>query len=121
MPVPYHKLKPKDRYTLRQAAEVGNMLQVRCLVCMRPAQVFLASDLVQLLGPDADANAPPFDCVRCGTTEFVQVTLRTPFDAEVGKLIVRRLLRIDRVPRWRNMLYEPGAPQEDDHTSGQPQ
>ena len=79
VPAPYHKLKPKDRYTLRQAAGVGNMLQVSCLACMRPAQVFLASDLLQLLGPDADAKAPPFECRRCGTMEFVQVKLRTPF------------------------------------------
>lgn len=120
MPVPYHKLKPHDRYTLQQAAAVGNMLQVRCLSCLRPAQVFLASDLIQVLGPEADAYAPPFACATCGTTEFVQVKLRTPFDAEVGKLMVRRLVRIDRVPRWRNMLYEPKPRPEPDPGSEQP-
>ena len=85
MPVPYHKLKPMHRYTLAQAAAVGNMLQVRCLACLRPAQVFLASDLARLLGEHADANAPPFPCSKCGSREFVQVKLRTPFDADVGR------------------------------------
>ena len=107
MPVPYHKLKPTRRYTLGQAADVGNMLQVRCLVCLRPAQVFLARDLEHLLGDHADANAPPFPCSKCRSLEFVQVKLRTPFDADVGKLIIRRLVRIDKVARWRNEPYEP--------------
>lgn len=110
MPVPYHKLKPGQRYTLAQAAAVGSMLQVRCLVCLRPAQVFLASDLAQLLGDDADAYGVPFPCSKCGSREFVQVKLRTPIDAEVGKLIIRRLVRIDQVPRWRNEPYEPRPP-----------
>ena len=107
MPAPYYKQKSKHRYTLREAARHGNMLQVRCYVCLRPAQVFLASDLLQLLDEQCDAYAPPFPCPRCGSADFVDVQLRTPLDAEVGKLIVRRLVRIDKIPRWRNEPYEP--------------
>jgi hypothetical protein len=102
-------LKPNQRHNLGQSAKVGNMLQARCLLCLRPAQVFLASDLAQLLGEDADAYAVPFPCGECGSHEFVQVKLRTPVDADVDKLIIRRLVRIDKVARWRNEPYEPEA------------
>lgn len=120
MPVPYHKLKPNQRYTLAQAAAAGNMLQVRCYLCLRPAQVFLASDLARLLGDDADAYAVPFPCGECGKTEFVNVKLRTPFDADVGKLIIRRLVRIDKVARWRNEPYEPKPRRAADPPSSPP-
>jgi hypothetical protein len=72
---------------------------------MRPTQVFLASDLVQVLGPDADAYAVPFPCGECGSRDYVHVKLKTPYDEDVGKLVVRRLVRIDRVPKWRNEKY----------------
>lgn len=66
-----------------------------------------SSDLAQLLGEDADAYVPPFPCGRCGQTEFVNVKLRTPVDADVDKPIIRRLVRIDKVARWRNEPYVP--------------
>lgn len=119
MPVPYHKLKPGKHYTLREAASVGNMVLVRCYLCHRPAQVFLASDLIQILDPDRDAYLPPFPCGKCGSTEFVNVQLRTPVDADIDKLVVRRLVRVDLKPIWRNERYV-FTPRRPDPTSDPP-
>lgn len=119
MPVPYHQLNPKDRYTLGEGAKDGMLLQVRCMLCMAPAQVFLAEDLVQLAGAGHDFYEPFQACPRCKTAEFVRVKLRTPYDVDVGKLMVRRLVRIDLRPRWRNELFEP-KPRPPDPPSSPP-
>lgn len=114
MPTPHHLKNlavPANRYTLAEAAADGLLLSLRCARCRRPPVLFLASDLVQVLGPDRDCfHPPPFPCSKCQSGERIEVTVRTQQDAAVGKLVVRRLAGIKRVAVWKNELLgdQPG-------------
>ncbi len=75
--------------------------------------IFLASDLVQVLRPDQDCFwPPPFPCSRCGVDRYIEVKLRPQEEAAVGKLVVRRLRGIRRVPVWGDELLgdSPATP-----------
>jgi hypothetical protein len=79
---------PGAAYTLRHAAEAGQLVVVRCRPCRAPAVRFLASDLARLLNPNREADAPPFPCSRCGRIDYVKLHLPSPGD--YGHLVVRR-------------------------------
>lgn len=108
MPTPHHLKNlavPGNRYTLKEAASQGLMLSLYCSRCRRPAAIFVASDLVQVLPPDLDCFAPPvFACSKCGTDRYIETKMRVPDAAAVGKLMVRRLVGVRRVPVWRDEL-----------------
>jgi hypothetical protein len=102
MPTPYPKAHryPGQGWTLRQAAEMGQLVRVRCNLCHRGA-TYLASDLVQVLGPNRDARAAPFPCGKCRKVEYIEVRLSLPEPADYGVLMVRRPRRQERLI-WRN-------------------
>ncbi len=106
MPTPHHLKNlaiPSNRYTLREAANNGQILSLRCLQCFRPPVLFLAADLVKVLGPGRDCFIPPpFPCSKCGNSEAIEVKLRQQEEAAVGRLVIRWLVRIKSVPVWRN-------------------
>ncbi|RYE11410.1 MAG: hypothetical protein EOP22_00705 [Hyphomicrobiales bacterium] len=106
MPTPHHLKNlaiPSNRYTLREAASQGQILSLRCLRCFRPPVLFLASDLLQVLDPGRDCFIPPpFPCSKCGDSDAIEVKLRPQEEAAVGRLVIRRLSHIKRVPVWRN-------------------
>ena len=117
MPTPYHQQNlaiVRNRYRLGEAAAAGLMISVRCLLCRRKGVVFLASDLLQVFDRDRDAYEPPFPCSGCRTGDYVEVKLRAPDDAAVGKLVIRRLVGIRTTPIWRNETLgdhrEPAPP-----------
>jgi hypothetical protein len=94
-----------NRYRLAEAASLKLLLEVRCARCRRTPVVFLASDLVQVFDPNRDCFDPPlFPCSGCGSERYIEVKLRAPEDGAVGKLTVRRLQGIRKVPVWRNEL-----------------
>ena len=106
MPTPHH-LKNlgvyANRYRLAEAAQAGLILSITCKRCRRPPVLFLASDLAQVLDPNRDCFIPPpFPCSKCGRSEFIEIKLRSQEEAAIGKLIVRRLTGIRKVPIWRN-------------------
>ena len=106
MPTPHH-LKNlavyANRYRLAEAAQENLIVSLRCTNCRRPAVLFLATDLVKVIDPDRDCFIPPpFPCSRCKRADRIEVKLCTQEDAAVGKLVVRRLAGIKRVPVWRN-------------------
>ena len=105
MPTPHHLKNlavPYNRYSLAEAAKQRLMLAVRCARCRRPPVLFLASDLMQVLDPARDCLQAPFPCSKCGSPDYVQVKLRSQDEAAIGRLVVRRLIRIKRVPVWKN-------------------
>jgi hypothetical protein len=108
MPTPHHLKNlavPGNRYTVREAASEGLIVSIRCTRCRRPPVLFLAADLAQVLDPGRDCfYPPPFPCSRCGETERIEVKLRSQDEAAVGKLLIRRLAGIRRVPVWRDEL-----------------
>jgi hypothetical protein len=116
MPTPHHLKNlavPGNRYTLKEAAAQGLMLSLFCARCRRPATLFLATDLVQVLPPSLDCfQPPPFACSKCETDRYTEVTLRAQEAAAVGKLVVRRLAGIKQVPVWRDELLgdSPATP-----------
>lgn len=79
MPPPPHlqKTYPGKTHLLKHAAEWGQTITVKCNLCRRTG-VFLATDLIGLLDPERPALAPPFNCPRCRTDEFMRVTLNSP-------------------------------------------
>ncbi len=116
MPTPHHLKNlavPGNRFTLRQAAGQGLMLSLRCTRCRRAPVVFLAVDLVQVLDPGIDCFVPPpFPCSACGTDRYIEVRIRPQEESAVGKLKVRRLAGIRRVPVWRDeLLGDTPSPQ----------
>lgn len=114
MPTPHHLKNlavPGNRFTLRQAAALRLLISLRCRRCHKPPTIFLASDLVQVLDPTRDCFVPaPFACSRCGVDRYIEVTLRTLDAAAIGKLPVRRLAGIRKVPVWRDELLGDTPP-----------
>ena len=108
MPTPHH-LKNLgvygNRYRLAEAAREGLIVSVQCTHCRRPPELFLASDLVQVLDPNRDCFfPPPFPCSRCGRDDRIEVKLRAQDEAAIGRLAVRRLAGFRKVPIWRDAL-----------------
>jgi hypothetical protein len=83
--------------TLRQAAEDGMVVELRCNLCRRRV-TYLAHDLLRVCSPDHPVHVPPFPCGRCRTTEYVSTRCRIPLLEEYGKLAIRRPLR--QVWKW---------------------
>jgi hypothetical protein len=102
MPEPPHLQKryPGQNHLLRHAAEQNQLVIVKCNLCRRGV-TYLATDLVQLLDPNRLALEIPFPCSRCGTTEFMRVTLTSPFAGDWGNLEVRRPGPVRRIQTWR--------------------
>jgi hypothetical protein len=67
------------------AAGNHELIRALCILCFRGV-TYLASDLVQILDPNRDAQAPPFQCGRCGTEEHIKVTLRMPEPGDYGAI-----------------------------------
>ncbi len=102
MPVSFPPVHPyPGTYrTLGDAARDNFLIVMRCNGCHRMIH-FIASDLAKIVGHDHYAHIPPFECARCRTTEFIDMTLKHPSAEDIGKIVVRR-------PRtrvhWRNAL-----------------
>lgn len=100
MATPYWKLPHRKRHHLRTAAQIGELVVVRCNLCHR-AVTYLSADLAELLGPDRDAYEPPFPCSKCGKRDYVVVKLRMPEPADYGNLVIRRPGKVLQVQTWR--------------------
>lgn len=98
---------PGKAHLLKHAAEQGQLVFVKCGRCRRRA-VYLASDLMALLGPERDALEPPFACSRCGTPEHIRVDCRVHFSDEVGHLLIRRPGPVRRTQLWRTVKLGEG-------------
>ena len=93
----------RKRYRLQDSAANHELVTALCMLCFR-SQTYLASDLVQILDPSRDAQAPPFRCGRCGTEEHIKVTLRMPEPGDYGAIQVRRPAGVRRTQLWKTVL-----------------
>jgi len=105
MAEPYWKqsLDFRKRYRLQDAAANGELVTALCMLCFR-SRTYLASDLVAIIDPDGDAQAPPFACGHCGTGEHMKVTLRMPEPGDYGAVEVRRPAGVRRTQLWKTVL-----------------
>ena len=104
MPAPADKPSryPGTIHTLGEAARQNQLIVLKCNLCRRSA-TYLASDLAKVLAPENDALLPPFACSRCGTTQYMRVSVRPPEAGDWGNLVVRRPGPIIRTQTWRSV------------------
>jgi hypothetical protein len=93
---------PGKRYRLRDAANDGQLLVVRCRRCRRSAR-YLASDLVTILDPMRDAALPPFPCSKCEREDTIKVTFHSPSVGDYGHLVVRRPAGVRTIQMWKSV------------------
>ncbi|MEX0349841.1 MAG: hypothetical protein AB3N15_10505 [Paracoccaceae bacterium] len=106
MPVshpPAHQYPGKCR-TLRDAAVDGQVITLRCNVCRRKAH-FLASDLLDIVGPDWPMHEPVLPCHKHGR-EYVDMRARLPRQQDLGKLPVRRPAKL--IQTWKTVMLGDG-------------
>lgn len=108
--LPSHCYPGKKIHTLADAAVAGQIIVLHCHLCRRTRR-YLASDLAATLDPTRDAYTRPFNCARCGTSDYVRVKLRIPKPGDYGSLIIRRPGAIKQIRTWRNVrLGDPQVP-----------
>jgi predicted RNA-binding Zn-ribbon protein involved in translation (DUF1610 family) len=97
---PKWKLRPD--FGLQRAAELGNLLVLRCRRCRRTSY-FLPADLVEVYG-DMEVDDFRLPCSKCGTSEMVRVEeLRTPKPGDYGSLDIRRPGPVKHIQTWRTV------------------
>ena len=101
MPEPpwLQKRYPGKTHLLKHAAEQNQLVTVKCNLCRR-AFTYLATDLVRFCDPEQPALTVPFACSKCGTTEFMRVTLGSAMAGDWGNLSIRRPGPVRRIQTW---------------------
>lgn len=97
---PFHNIGPY----LKHAAQDGQLISMRCNGCRRQVNYY-ATELVDILGPNWPIKHPPWPCSACRSKEWIEVRGIFPSQTDQGKFYVRRLVKIKRVPVWRNELF----------------
>ncbi|QQR38729.1 hypothetical protein [Devosia rhizoryzae] len=102
MPQPYRGERPYPgkEWTLRHAADDGQIVICKCGLCKREVR-YLATDLIQFFAPSRDALDPPFGCANCGPDGWVRVTLTYPTTWDYGVLMVRRPGAVRQIQTWK--------------------
>lgn len=97
-----HPFKRLRAWTLRAAADQGQIICVSCNLC-RITHNYLPDDLQKLSGNlQLDRLLVKFRCDRCGKRDYLQMKLHFPHGSEYGTLKIRRLkdIRTVTVPVW---------------------
>lgn len=92
-----------EKVTLADLVADNRMFVVRCALCRRQ-RAYLATDLVTVYPPETPAYGMFRWCSACGKGEWVQVSIRLPMAADVGRLLVRRP-RQKVVTVWEDSWY----------------
>ncbi|MDR9775019.1 hypothetical protein RJJ65_20650 [Rhizobium hidalgonense] len=105
--MPEMNLSKKLRgWSLRDAADAGQLLEVKCQFC-RTTYRFFPNDLLQLTtNVSLDRLACRFRCERCNRSDYMGLTVRQIWGSEYGKLTVRRLVKVTTVKR---PIWEDGV------------
>lgn len=91
-------------WSLRDAADAGQLLEVTCQFC-RTTYRFFPHDLLKLTtNVSLDRLASRFRCERCNRSDYMGLTVRQIWGSEYGKLSVRRLVNVTTVKRpiWKD-------------------
>lgn len=85
---------------LKHPAEDGRVIIYRCNYC-RNETAFLASDVVDIWGPEMKVYVPPNRCGRCRVSGYMRVSVYFPTGIDVGKLMLRRPAGMRSVHVWK--------------------
>lgn len=96
MPTVHPSANPFKNRRMRDAAQDGMLITIRCNGCRRMTH-FWAADLYQVLG-DHQLHVPPWPCSRCRSTEGIDVTWSIPGADKLNGLTVRRPVR--KIEKW---------------------
>nr|WP_064245308.1 hypothetical protein [Rhizobium leguminosarum]OAP96854.1 hypothetical protein A4U53_11745 [Rhizobium leguminosarum] len=91
-------------WSLRDAAEAGQLLEVTCQFC-RTTYRFFPSDLLKLTtNVSLDRLACRFHCERCDRGDYMSLKVLQIWGSEFGNLKVRRLIKVTTVkkPIWED-------------------
>lgn len=97
-----------EAYRLKHAAEEGRVIIYRCNACKNET-AFLATDVVEIWGPEMQVYAPPPRCGRCKVSGRMSVSFYIPTRLDIGVLRLRR--PAGRRQLWAWGLYE-GPPKK---------
>lgn len=89
---------------LRHLAEEGRAIVYRCHAC-RNETTFLASDVVNIWGPDMQVYDPPRRCGRCKVEGRMSVRFIVVTQADRGTLLLRRPAGTRVVQLWKDEFY----------------
>lgn len=96
MPVGHPSSNPFKNRRMREAADDGMVITMRCGLCKRVAH-FWATDLVTVLG-DHQVHIAPWPCSKCKTKDYIDMSWKVPSPDMLRGLTVRRPVR--KVERW---------------------
>jgi hypothetical protein len=91
-------------WSLRDAAEAGQLLEVTCQFC-RTTYRFFPDDLLKLTtNVSLERMASRFRCERCDRRDYMSLKVLQIWGSEFGKLQVRRLVRVTtaKKPIWKD-------------------
>lgn len=92
---------------LKHIAEEGRVIVYRCNRC-RNVTHFLASDVVDLWGPEMKVYEPPASCGKCGAAGYMTVRFYVPTAADIGHLVLRRPAGVRQL--WKDEVYAGVVP-----------
>ncbi|MBX4908397.1 MULTISPECIES: hypothetical protein [Rhizobium] len=91
-------------WSLRDAADANQLLEVTCQLCRRTYR-FFPRDLLKLTKDvSLDRLAGRFRCQLCDRREYMNLKVVQIWGSEIGKLPVRRLVKVTSVkkPIWED-------------------
>lgn len=88
-----------EAYRLKHAAEEGRVIIYLCRAC-NSETAFLASDVVDIWGPEMMVYVPPDRCGRCKCSGRMTVRFYIPTRFDIGKLRLRRPNGVRRLWKW---------------------
>ncbi|UYN98340.1 MAG: hypothetical protein KIT02_10215 [Devosia sp.] len=88
-----------EAYRLKHAAEEGRVIIYTCRAC-RNETAFLATDVVDIWGPDMMVYEPPSRCGRCKCSGYMSVRFHIPTRFDIGALRLRRPNGVRRLWKW---------------------
>lgn len=91
----------KREHQLRDAASMGQVIEVKCFLCHRTI-FYLASDLEQILPPTTIVWRLPFKCQQCRKADYLKIRVLLPDQRDYGTMIIRRPAGEKRVRLWRD-------------------
>ena len=91
-------------FKLKHAAADGRLFVCRCNHCQR-TDVYLATDLVEVMNPELSVIEMFQTCRHCGRSEYQQTSTRLPNPDDVGHLRIRRPTGVKITQLWEDAWY----------------
>ncbi|MFB2553907.1 hypothetical protein [Ensifer soli] len=100
-----HPYRHARLWTLRKAAEIGQLVRVTCKRC-RVTRTYMCGDLATLLGDIEVRDVEQrMRCEGCGSKDYLAAKTLLPSAEERQTMVIRRLVEVKtrRVPIWQDV------------------